>query len=137
MSDEKREPLLSEKDARDFIEGWNGSIDDPDWPRCVEQKMYGYVRNFYEDLIDTGVLMVVKEGVPPRVKYPTDEEDEAELGCACWITGCCGIGPIFKGGHDKYCCKCGTKINYEGVDTDSIPDRITTAPASPSKSHPK
>lgn len=41
-----REPLLSEQQMRDFIESWNGSIDD--WKRCVERKMGEYVRNLYE-----------------------------------------------------------------------------------------
>lgn len=59
-------------------------------------------------------------GIPPRIDYGTPSEVEAGLATACWVTGCCGIGPIFKG-FTNHCVKCGRPVDYRNVDTSVIP----------------
>jgi hypothetical protein len=43
----RTDPLVTEAAAREYIEGWNGSIDG-DWRNTPECKMYEYTRDAYE-----------------------------------------------------------------------------------------
>ena len=106
MSEEKREPLLSDYDSILADE----DTDSDGWRSHYEKSAMDKLQAFYENLIDTGVLMVVKE---------------AELAWSEWddpICGNCG-SVVNPAGGDVFCAKCAY--------------RITTAPASPSGSHPK
>lgn len=59
--------------------------------------------------------------IKPYINYTSDEEIRlGGMDCPCWVTGCCGIGPIFSS-ECQFCPRCGEKIDYEGCDTDNIP----------------
>lgn len=73
------------------------------------------ISRLYENLIDTGVLMVVKTAHVVQVPFIPRE--------GLTIAGCSICGKPGISTTDQFCPGCGSKF--------------TTAPASPSKSHPK
>lgn len=109
MSDEKSEPLLSDLALGKFAVTQNG------YAGANKYAMGRAIRDFYENLIDTGVLMVVKEARVIQVSF-IPREGRTIAGCS--ICGKPGISTT-----DQFCPGCGSKF--------------TTAPASPSRTHPK
>lgn len=58
-------------------------------------------------------------GVKPR--WDAQEDEDGILSCPCWVTGCCGVGPLTNKEHSAYCCRCGQKQDYTGIDLDHPP----------------
>lgn len=101
MSEEKREPLLSDYDSILADE----DTDSDGWRSHYEKSAMDKLQAFYENLIDTGVLMVVK--VVSLVNVADDR------GIGCFICPSCNERFPMQFGFkrsDNFCNGCGAKI---------------------------
>lgn len=112
MSD-KREPMLSDAERDRMSEDYY--MDDT-W-RDICEVGIRRARDFYEDLIDKGVLMVVKE---TTLYHPLMSEDEwMKLPASIRLTRCCNLNPLFPFSGNSFglsidlrCPGCGARIKH-------------------------